>query len=658
MKRPSSLRRRPSLLVQFSVLSLVLFIVIGVALGMRLTDAFQEEAVIQQGQVTAALMPPAVGPFLNQAILDKGAVDNKSYKDLETALSYLGGAGLVRVKIWNARGMVVYSDQRELVGQSYAISDELQETLDGYTKAGISTLAKDENVAERGFGQLMEVYTPLRLAGENEVKGAFEGYYDVDDLMTRMSETSTLLWLSIAWGFLFLYISLFAIVRGASNRLVRQARENARLLADTQRKAARLQTINELARSVNEPSLDLDQVFQTALRGIDRIATHNGACITLLDEHTGAPLKRVLSGAPEGEDTLLLGVDPDMEKALLGSRDLVLCADTRKAQEPAARELAGRGVGSFLAVAIALGQRRLGRLLIASGQTGAFDEDDAAIMQGVADQLAVAIENTRLIQEAAETTALRETNRLKDEFVSMVSHELRTPLASIKGYSHTLMNADGHWDDETRQEFVGIIADESDKLTDLVENILEMSRIGAGRLPVTPEPILLSRFCQEVINRVSKQYRSVEFDCSLTDPLPVVEADPRRLEQVLMNLLQNAAKYSGAGKVELGGSYDGGREVVIYVRDRGVGIAPEHLPHLFDRFYRADDTGAGKSTGTGLGLAIAKALVEAQGGRIWVESQPGEGSTFFFTLPALVLDGEGGEMHKGDVLASGVATPK
>src|SRR5205823_9912847 len=169
--------------------------------------------------------------------------------------------------------------------------------------------------------------------------------------------------------------------------------------------------------------------------------------------------------------------------------------DTRRAKEPAPRSLAELGVRSFLAVGISLGERRLGILLLANSQTNAFDEDDAAIMKGVADQLAVAIENTHLIQEAAETTALRETNRLKDEFVSMVSHELRTPLASIKGYSHTLMAADGHWDEPTRQEFVGIIADESDKLTDLVENLLEMSRIGAGRLPVTPEPIRITRLC-------------------------------------------------------------------------------------------------------------------------------------------------------------------
>src|SRR5207249_805439 len=202
------------------------------------------------------------------------------------------------------------------------------------------------------------------------------------------------------------------------------------------------------------------------------------------------------------------------------------------------------------------------------------------------------------------------------------------PLASIKGYSHTLL-ADGNWDEQTRQEFLSIISDESDKLTDLVENLLEMSRIGAGRLPIMPEPVLLSRFCQDVVDRVGKHYPGTKFECELMDPLPVVEADPRRVEQVLVNLLQNAAKYSGADIVRLRGSYDGGREVVLRVEDQGKGIAPEHLPHLFDKFYRIEKGSNSNGAGTGLGLAIARALVEAQGGGIWVESVPGKGTTFF-----------------------------
>lgn len=635
--------RRLSLLTQFSLLSLVLLVIFGVLLGWALTSLFESQELDREMQITAHLMPPAIAPFINKQILEKGAYD-KNYRAIESAFSYLGGAGLVRVKIWNRQGMVVYSDQANLVGKTYPISDELAGAFNGETKGDISPLTKTENVDERGFGQLMEVYTPLVLPGQEQASGAFEGYYDVDELMTSLQQTRLFLWTGIAVGFLALYVSLFAIVRGASQRLIRQSRENALLLTDTQRKAARLMTINELARSINQSSLDLGEVFQTALRGIERIVPHSVSSICTLDERTGERLDRALSQDP-GAKTLLEGIDGTTERHLLdlGNGRIALCPDTLKVDDPVVASLAKNGVRSFLVLVISLGERVLGVLLVAGQEPGALDEDDAAILMGVADQLAVAIENTRLIKETAETTALREANRLKDEFVSMVSHELRTPLASIKGYSHTLMACEKgqEWDDETQREFLSIIADESDKLTDLVENILEMSRIEAGRMPITPEPVLLSRFCRKVADRVARHYPEIKFECELADPLPVVEADPRRVEQVLLNLLQNAAKYSGSNVVYIKGDYSGGSEVVLSVEDHGKGIAPEHLSQLFDKFYRVEQGASGKSGGTGLGLAICKALVEAQGGRLWVESMPGKGTTFYFTLPALVMPGEG-----------------
>ena len=638
--------KKLSLLARFSLLSLLLFIAIGAALGFGLTQYFEQQELERQKDVVASLLQPSVAPFVDEDVLANGA-HGKKYSDIEYAFSYLAGVGLVRIKIWNQSGMVVYSDDPALVGKRFDKSADLNDSLAGSTTADISPLTKAENVAERGYGELLEVYAPLRLSGKNDVRGAFEGYFTIDELRTLLDDTNAFIWKVVAGGFLFLYVSLFAIVRGASQRLVTQSRENAMLLVDTQRKAARLETVNELARSINQSSLDLDMVFQTALRGIGRMAQHDGAIITLLDEHTGDTTRRIVSSTTAPDAQPLAVIAPDMEKQLLGKSEIVLCIDTRHYNGPAVDLLIRQGIRSFLVLSIYLGDRRLGTLLVVSRQPGAFDEDLAARLKGVADQLAVAIENVRLIKETAETTALRETNRLKDEFVSMVSHELRTPLASIKGYSHTLMSGDGQWDETTRREFLSIISDESDKLTDLVENVLEMSRIGAGRLPVTAEPILLSRYCKGVIDRVAKHYPEVRFSCELDDPLPVVEADPRRVEQVLMNLLHNAAKYSGADEVRVEGKYDGGSEVVICVRDQGKGIPPEHIPYVFDKFYRIEtaSNGNGKEAGTGLGLAICKALVEAQGGRIWVESKPGEGAAFFFTLPALALQGEGKELR-------------
>jgi signal transduction histidine kinase len=628
---------RFTLLSRFSILSLLLMIVIGALLGWNLTHYFELQAIEQQRDAVRDIVPPVIGDRISDKVLADGAYGD-DYKSIEAALANLGGSGLVRVKIWNHDGVIVYSDDPKLVGRKYELSDELRGTYEGLTTADISPLEKDENVDERGYGELLEVYTPLRQAGKPDIVGAFEGYYDIWDLRQRINVTNQFLWVSLVFGFMFLYVSLFTIVRTASQRIVRQSSENEMLLKDTQRKAARLQVVNELARSINQSALDLEEVFQTALRGIDRIVAHSGASISLLDEQNGDVLDVVYSHAPESSGRLA-NIDIECARRLLGAGDTFLCSDMQSSSEPDFKSLIASGVQSLLLVSISLGERRLGLLTVVSKDENAFDREDAAILKGVADQLAVAIENSRLIAETAETTALRETNRLKDEFMSMVSHELRTPLASIKGYSRTLLATDGHWDDQTRSEFLNIISDESDKLTDLVENLLEMTRIEGGRLRVTPEPVLLARFCTDVVNRVSLHYPDIKFECNVSERLPMVEADPRRVEQVLMNLLQNAAKYSGAEVIRTRATYDGDWGVVVSVEDDGIGIPPEHLPYLFDKFYRVESGKAdsGEGGGTGLGLAIAKALVEAQGGRIWVSSTPGKGTTFYFTLPILVL---------------------
>lgn len=666
--------RKPTLLWQFSIVSLVLFAVMGLILGWGLTRYMEEQAIEQQKQAVASLVQPVVGNYITDDVLRNGALPVRTpeaapltdqygyaseaspasgeaeygqsedpqdaYSVIERALGNLGGVGLARVRIWNRDGMIIYSDEKDSgeIGRREPLAKEMEGALEGLTSARISPLSEASNVERFGFSELLEVVTPLRQAGKTEISGVFEGYYDIDDLRDRIDDTHTYLWLSIANWFAVLYIALFTIVRNASRRITTQDVENAALLADTRRKAARLQVVNELARSINRSALDLNRVFDTALRGVGRVVDHNGAGIVLLEKRPDAGLSGFALPVEESQPAFD-GPGAELSLELLGSADTFRCADSRLHEHPALREMGERGLLSLLLASISLGERRLGVLWVTGEKAAAFSVEDASILKGLADQLAVAIENVRLIRETAETTALRETNRLKDEFVSMVSHELRTPLASIKGYSRTLMSADGNWDAETRREFLHIIAEESDKLTDLVENLLEMSRIEGGRLPIMPEPIILRRFCREVMDRIGNHYPEIRFECALADGLPMIEADPRRVEQVLMNLLQNAAKYSGANVVKVSGCASG-REVIISVSDNGVGIKSEHLPHLFDKFYRVEVDRGELEGGTGLGLAISRALVEAQSGRIWVESMEGRGTTFHFTLPALIVEEE------------------
>lgn len=230
----------------------------------------------------------------------------------------------------------------------------------------------------------------------------------------------------------------------------------------------------------------------------------------------------------------------------------------------------------------------------------------------------------------------KEAEQLKDEFISLVSHELRTPLTSIKGAARTLLRHYSALDEGTRQELLRDVDEESDRLYRLVENLLDFSRAEAGVIRLATEPVHLGKLAARVVDEVRNRAAGLQFRLSFPADLPLAEADPLRVEQVLRNLLDNAVKYSArGGEVELAGAVVGSR-LVVSVRDQGMGIAPAEQEKVFERFQRAAGADGGRAQGVGLGLAICRRLVEAHGGRIWLESEPGEGSTFFFTLPIVV----------------------
>lgn len=227
----------------------------------------------------------------------------------------------------------------------------------------------------------------------------------------------------------------------------------------------------------------------------------------------------------------------------------------------------------------------------------------------------------------------KEAEQLKDEFISLVSHELRTPLTSIKGAARTLLRHFSNLDEATRVELLRDVDEESDRLYRLVENLLDFSRAEAGVLRLTTEPVHLGKMAAHVIAEVRSRAEGHRFNLSFPADLPLAEADPLRVEQVLRNLLDNAVKYSPqGGQIDVMGTVSD-RRLKVSVRDPGIGIAPQDLMRVFGRFQRAADARVGRTQGVGLGLAICRRLVEAHGGQIWVESEPGVGSTFVFTLP-------------------------
>jgi signal transduction histidine kinase len=232
-----------------------------------------------------------------------------------------------------------------------------------------------------------------------------------------------------------------------------------------------------------------------------------------------------------------------------------------------------------------------------------------------------------------DITRERELDEMKSQLLSTVSHELRTPLASIKGFATTLLREDVEWDRESRREFLSIIDEESDRLTELISNLLDMSRIEAGTLRVEPEPTDLDPIIRETAAQFRMMTHAHEIRLNVPPALPRVMVDPRRARQVLRNLLENAIKYSPeGGPVTISAQVTDG-SIQTSVADRGIGIEPKQLDHIFDRFYQVDSASTRKVGGSGLGLSICKAIIQVHNGEIWVESQAGSGSTFHFTLP-------------------------
>ncbi len=234
---------------------------------------------------------------------------------------------------------------------------------------------------------------------------------------------------------------------------------------------------------------------------------------------------------------------------------------------------------------------------------------------------------------AAANARLAELDRMKSDFVSMVSHELRTPLGLIKGYVGTLLRRDTPLDEATREEFLQVIDEETDRLTELVTNLLDMSRIEAGTLRVDRRPTPLARLLADCADRLRAREPDRALYLDVPSGLPPVLADERRIAQVVDNLLTNAVRYSPeATPIVLGArAVDGGVEVRVV--DQGIGIPADKQDQVFEKFFRADASDTRRFAGTGLGLTICRGIVEAHGGTIWVQSEPGRGSTFAFYIP-------------------------
>jgi signal transduction histidine kinase len=234
-----------------------------------------------------------------------------------------------------------------------------------------------------------------------------------------------------------------------------------------------------------------------------------------------------------------------------------------------------------------------------------------------------------------DVTQERELDRVKSELIATVSHELRTPLTAIRASASSLLRSNVEWDEETRSDFLLTISEESKHLQELIENLLDMSKIEAGVLKLDTYPTGVGPLLDGAAARVRPLHPDWTITLLVPPGLPAVNVDRRRMEQVLLNLVDNAIKYGAGSRVVEIRAGQHGREVTLSVHDEGIGIPAEHRELIFQRFHRVDSKLTRNTGGSGLGLAICRGIVEAHQGRIWVESELGRGSAFFVALPAL-----------------------
>jgi len=436
-----------------------------------------------------------------------------------------------------------------------------------------------------------------------------------------------------------------------------------------ERRLRELMVLHEASHALSR-SLDIDTLLQEVLLLIKREFGFEHLGVRLLDEDG---LLRIRSHVGLSDEYVAISAMPPSRETYFGSCFLdarpVVVGDTREIDKPLlfSKLVKAVPITAFIHAPMIYEGRVIG-VLTAYTSRGAmhFTDEFVDLFAALANQLAMAAINARLYGEVqayshameekvtrrtAElekaNTRLLELDRLKSDFLSTVSHELRTPLTSIRSFSEILLRYDVD-DLEKRRKFVGIINNEAERLTRMINDLLDLSKIEAGRLELFPEPLDLEPVFARSIDTSQPLFaeKGIKVISTIVESLPRVFADADRLHQVLTNLLANAVKFSPeGGTIKISGMMKEGF-ALISVADEGPGIPPDRLERIFERFHQVRDTQQPHPLGTGLGLTISREIVEKMGGKIWGESEPGEGAMFLFTVPLFEGPQGGGSQNR------------
>lgn len=408
-----------------------------------------------------------------------------------------------------------------------------------------------------------------------------------------------------------------------------------------------LMALVQVSRTLTD-TLDIDTLLDNMVKtAVDTFDAANTCVLFLYDAETNALVAKSACGYDKeplsrvrlrpGEALAGMVFESGEPVVCYTPAEVAACLDTANPENRSNLLQARQGKEPLSLVGVPLKSKGkiLGSLVLGSLQRSfAFSESEVQVFSAFAAQATTIFENARLMKEASQAQALREADRLKTEFLSSISHELRTPLTSVIISADSLRaSLDSTGRNPAQDKLLSNIQRNAERLNRLVGDLLDSARLHSGNIKLSVLPLPVEDILQDSLETVKPlaEGKNQRLTVGLPPHLPLVRGDHTRLVQVLINLLTNAINFTPLqGFIKLAAE-EKDDVVVFSVADTGVGVSREEQEHIFDRFYRSPK--AGSKGGMGLGLSISKALVELHGGKIWVESELGKGSTFSFTVP-------------------------